>query len=99
NIDRQEKGAALSIRRLTDDRIRRGGDNSHGKDADHHKIGGPRYLLALRVMDLTCWVQAPSSQIPGTLASKLTYQALGRLNATHAHKGGLPGSRSIAVGR
>jgi len=47
-----KKDAGVSVRRstdpatdgLTDDRIRQGGDDGHGKDADR-KTGGPRYLL------------------------------------------------------
>jgi hypothetical protein len=52
----KEKDAGVSIRRLTDDGMRHGGDSSYRRDADR-KIGpspegfgpqggGPRYLLA-----------------------------------------------------
>jgi hypothetical protein len=37
---RKEKDAGVSIRWLTDDGMRHGGDSSYGRDADR-KIGGP----------------------------------------------------------
>jgi hypothetical protein len=46
NIDRKEKDVGVSIRRLRDDRIRHGGDNSYRKGAGPAMGEGPRYLLA-----------------------------------------------------
>jgi hypothetical protein len=54
----------VSIRRLTDDRIRHGGDDGYGKDADR-KTGGPRYLLLARVAALkpTGWERVKNPRL------------------------------------
>ena len=48
----KKEDAGVSIRRLTDDRIRHGGDHGHGKDTGG-KTGGPDCLLQLPEGDAT----------------------------------------------
>jgi hypothetical protein len=43
----------VSVRRLTDDRIRHAGDNSYRKDVDPAMRDGPRCILLVRFLCLT----------------------------------------------